>query len=150
MVRVPITMSVHVQQGKATGYYLIAKSLFRQKVVLGRRQFAGYSDSLILTVGGIEHFEWDSVLKMAVNLPVLGDRPVNWLMPISQYASPGGFRMYLPGKLLMPTSAEETMTNLYGEWEKVTVADTTLYYLRVPLIGGDVLLGRRKLKDANK
>ena len=146
-VRISVALSPHVQQGKPTGYALIAERLFTKKIKLVKRQFLGFSDGLIITVGGIEHFEWDSVLKMAIMLPILAGRPANWLAPAPIYASPGGFRSYIPGHILKPSSAEETASHLWGEFCDCPVGDTKLYYLRVPLLDGDVLLGRKKLNE---
>lgn len=151
MIRITVAMMPHIQKGKPTGYYLFAERLFNKPVELGRRQFAGYSDGLILTVGGLEHLGWDTTLHMAINLPVLGGKPVTWLTGVAQYKSPGGFKTYLPGKqLLMPTSAEEGTTHIYGEFMDVPVGDDRLYFLKVPLLNGDVMLGRKKLHDIGR
>lgn len=148
MIKIPVTMTPHVQGGKPTGYYLLAQRLFVRKVELLRTQFVGYSDGLILTVGGIEHRQWTTLLSMAVMLPLLDGKPISWLSPVAQYKSAGGFRTYLPGSvILQPTSAEEPPTHLYGEFSSCAVGESTLYYLRVPLLNGDVLLGRKKLHD---
>jgi len=150
MIKIPITMTPHVQKGKPTGYYLIAQRLFVKPVELVRAQFVGYSDGLALTVGGIERFQWDTVLKMAVKLPLLDGKPVNWLSSIALYPSAGGFRAYIPGPVFRPESVEEPPTHLIGEFSSCPVADATLYYLRVPMLSGDVLLGKKRLQDVEK
>jgi hypothetical protein len=150
MLRISVAMSPHIQQGKPTGYYMIAERLFAKKIKLVKRQFLGFSDGLLITVGGIEHREWDSVLKMAINLPTLAGKPVNWLTPVPIYNSPGGFRSYIPGKILKPTSPEEKVSHLWGEFCECPVGDTKLYFVRVPLLDGDVLLGRRKIDEQKK
>lgn len=150
MMRVPVTMSPHVQKGKATGYYLVAQRLFDKPVRLLRDQFAGYCEGLVVTVGGIEHLGWNTVLSMAIHLPVLGGKPVNWLTAVKQTNCAGGFRVYLPGKdILMPDEKDKTV-HLWGEFETVPVGNTRLCFLRVPLVDGDILLGRRRLGDVER
>jgi hypothetical protein len=139
-IRINVTLSPHVQKGKPTGYYVIAERLFpRGTPILVKQQFVGYSNGLVISVAHPPQVE--SVLGMGVICNLLSGRPVTWLSTAPLYTLPGGFRSYVNGRVLKPHSAEArkfTTTGIfrgYGE----------LYWLEIPAVSGDVLLGRKEL-----
>jgi hypothetical protein len=139
-VRINVTMSPHVQKGRPSGYYVLAERLFpRGAPILVKQQYVGYSEGLVITVAhpaGVK-----SVLSMAVNVPRLGDKPVTWLAEAHLYPMRLGFRAYVAGRVLKARSTETPRymtTGLFrGEGE--------LYWLWIPAVSGDVLLGRKEL-----
>ena len=139
-IKVPISLSPHIVDGKPRGYYIIAQRLWQQQPILFRHQFVGFTKNLVFTVAHPGHL--DSVLKMAVYNPHLNDAPVSWISKAKMYPAGTGVRIYLPGSILKPTSAGvkkiETMGCLCVVQE--------IYYLNVPKLNADILFGRKELE----
>jgi hypothetical protein len=140
-IRIPVTLTPHYQSGKPSGYYLLAQRLFpRGAPILVKQQFAGFSDGLVVTVNHPPQL--DTPLKMAVVCPVIGGQGVTWLSKVSIYPMSMGFRMYIPGNILKPPTGAlnfETTGIFHGAGE--------LYWLHVPAVSSDILLGRKALTN---
>jgi len=140
-IQIPVTLSPHFGGGKPKGYYLIAQRLFPDGApILSKHQFVGFDGSLVVTV---QHpGEWDTVLKMAIYVSKLEDEPTTWLSKAHLYPMPMGFRMYIPGTVLKPKSAEVQKIETIGVFCKWGL----VYYVYVPKISGEILLGRKELE----
>jgi len=88
--------------------------------------------------------EWDSLVKVAVYAPVLGGKPVSWFSTVQQYLQGTGVRFYLPGSVLRPASAGSI--EMMGDLCKASYGSGDVYYISIPRIDGDIILGRRELK----
>ena len=139
-ISVNVTISPHSVEGKPRGYYVIVRDLFPNgSPILVRQQWIGFSEGLVITV---EHnHQWDSLLKMAINCPALGERAVTWLAPAKMWATSKGFRTYVPGTILKPKSDSKCHYSI-GYFKS---ARGDLYYIYLPEITGEILLGRKEL-----
>jgi hypothetical protein len=88
--------------------------------------------------------EWNSLVKAAVYAPVLDGKPVSWFSTVQQYLQGTGLRIYLPGSVLCPVSDRKIET--MGDLCKASYGSGDVYYISIPLIDGDIILGRRKLE----
>ena len=143
-IRINVTLYPHVQRGKASGYYVLAERLFpRGAPILVKQQFVGYGGSggLILTVAHPP--QSDTVIKMAVVHPLIGGEPVTWLSTAPLYQLGSGFRMYIAGKVMRPRSAEVGKFLTTGMFRGAG----ELYWLEIPAVTGDVILGRKEMSD---
>ena len=138
-ITVPISICPHIVDGCPHGYYIIAQRLFQQQPILFRQQFVGFTKNLIFTLA--HSGKWDTLLKMAINVPHLDTIPVSWLAPVKMYPTGTGVRFYLPGTILKPTSAGCVKINTMGG---LHIAGE-IYYLNVPKLNADVLLSRKEL-----
>lgn len=137
-----VTFSPHIVEGKPRGYYLIMPYLFPNGTpILRRDQFAGFDGrGLIVTLS--RHNAWNTLKHMAIQIPKLA----TWLGTCRLYVQKHGVRIYLPSSVLKPTPAEEKRelrAELLKESFGAGVAD--LWYVRIPGVDADVLLGRKKL-----
>ena len=139
-ITVPVSICPHIADGNPRGYYIIAQRLFQQQPILFRQQFVGFTRNLVFTLA--HPGDRDTLLKMAIKVPHLDTASVSLLAPVQMYPTGTGVRFYLPGTILKPTSAGcvkiDTMGGLYKVGE--------IYYLNVPKLNADILLGRKKLK----
>jgi hypothetical protein len=139
-IRINVTLSPHVQKGKPSGYYVLAERLFpRGAPILAKKQFVGFSDGLIVTVS--HPVVARSVLSMAVHVPRLAGNPVTWLSEAHLYPMSLGFRAYVPRKVLKAQSAEVPRFITTGVFR----GEGNLFWLWIPAVSGDVLLGRKEL-----
>jgi hypothetical protein len=139
-IRIPITLSPHsTNNGKPGGYYVLAQRLFPNGApVLAKQQWVGFSDGLVITV---QHpGDWNSLLKMAINRPMLNGHSVTWLSPVHLYPMTQGFRVYIPKAILEPPAEaqKKKTTGLFCR-------SGNLYWLKIPAVSGDVLLERKEL-----
>ena len=140
-IRIPVTLTPHYQKGKPSGYYLLAQRLFpRGAPILVKQQFAGFSDGLIVTVNHPAHL--DTVLKMAVTYPCLTNS-VTWLSKTAIIPMSMGFRMYIPGTILIPPQGERRNFETTGVFRRLG----EMYWLHVPAVSGDILFGRKRLHN---
>ncbi len=143
-IRINVTLYPHVQKGKASGYYVLAERLFpRGAPILVKQQFVGYGGAggLILTVAHPP--QSDSVIKMAVVHSVVNGKPVTWLSTAPLYQLGSGFRMYINGRVMQPRSAEVGKFQTTGLFRGAG----ELYWLEIPAVTGDVILGRKEMSD---
>lgn len=145
-IRIPVTMSPHIVDGNPRGYYLLAQRLFPNGApILRKDQFVGFNGSLIVTVA--RHNTWDTLMDMNVYARDIGKNTAAWFGKTKLYPMNKGFRMYIPGTILKPPSAEavcKQTTGIFSQFRFYGGVDD-LYYLEIPSIGGDVLLGRKEL-----
>lgn len=150
-IKIPVTISPHIVNGKPRGYYIIAERLFtKSNPHLIRKQFLGIARGLIISVGRDIH--WDSLLKMSIHIPEViytiggcGINKILWLSPTKIYPFNMGFRAYIPGTVLKPESAEAKKIQTMGFFKRFQIGTTDLLYLEVPLITPDIMLGKTKL-----
>lgn len=149
-IQIPVTLSPHGVDGKPRGFYLLAQRLFTKgSPILRKDQFIGFNGSLIVTVA--RHNAWDSLVKMGVYAHLLDSTRVFWYDKAALYPMTKGFRMYIPGTVLTPgmfqspavVSKIET-TGIFRKHDFYGGIEP-LFYLEIPLISGDVLLGRKQL-----
>jgi hypothetical protein len=150
-IRIPITLSQHIVGGKPRGFYLLAQRLFPNGApILRKDQFVGFNGSLIVTVA--RHNAWDSLLKLGVYADIVEiNKHVIWFERAALYPMSKGFRMYIPGTVLTPTMFQqpvhESKIETTGIFHKHDFCGGVepLFYLEIPLISADVLLGRKQL-----
>lgn len=99
---------------------------------------------MTITVG--RNAAWDSVLAMQLHVPIIDNTPITWLSAVKLYPYPGGFRIYIPGKVWKPASAEVTKVQLMGEFKYLKLGTTELYYLEIPKITKNILMRLEELK----
>lgn len=147
-IKIPVTISPHIVNGKPRGYYIIAERLFTKgNPHLIRTQFVGHTqDGLIISVG--RHIKWDTLYKLGIQVPhleAMEQKRVIWLSPTKIYPFNMGFRAYIPGTVLKPESAEAKKIQTMGFFKRFQIGTTDLLYLEVPLITPDIMLGKTKL-----
>jgi hypothetical protein len=142
LIRIPVTLSPHIVKGSPRGYYVLAQRLFPNGApILAKAQWIGFNGALVITV---EHpHEWDSLLKMAVKCPDFIEGRVSWLAPAKVWPMSKGFRTYIPGTILKPKPAEASKVESMGTFQQVG----SIFYLSIPAIDGEVLLGRKEIED---
>ena len=138
-IKIPVTLSPHYGDKGPKGFYILAQRLWPGGApILNKQQWVGFFGSLIVTV---QHpGKWDTLLKMGIYAGNLEDRNVQWLDKGSLYPMSMGFRMYIPGRLLKPKSRDRIET--IGIFRKCR----EIYYLEVPKLSAEVLLGRQVLE----
>ncbi len=108
-VKITATLSPHMVKGKPRGFSLLAQRLFVNGApILTKQQYIGHNGNLIVTVG--YNGEWDTILKIATQMNVLDGKVITWFDYGKLYPMSMGFRMYIPGRVLRPTSAERVVT----------------------------------------
>lgn len=143
-IPVPITLSPHIVDGKPRGFYVIVQSLFpKEQPIIFREQFVGFTQNLVFTVA--HPGEQDTLLKMALYSPTIGDKPVTWLSTTKQYPAGKGLRIYLGGSILKPASADYKKYQTMGVVHKSGTQRGGIVYVDVPKLDGDILLGRKEL-----
>lgn len=146
-IKIPITISPHFSQGVPRGYYIIAQRLFpKERPILFRQQFVGFTQNLVFTMA--HPGKWDTLLKMAIYIPTLGDFyvSVSWLSTTKMYPMGTGVRIYLPGTILKPSSAGCKKIETMGSLSLAGGRGQEIYYLDIPKLNADILLGRKELK----
>ena len=135
-IRIPVTLSPHICGGSPRGYCVLAQRLFPNGApILAKAQWMGFQDGLIITV---DHpAECDTLLKMAIRFP-----SVTWLAPAKLWPMSKGFKSYIPGTILKPESAEASKIEVTGVFQQ----KEGLFYLSIPALDGEVLLGRKALQ----
>lgn len=144
VIRTPVTLSPHFVKGKPGGYYVVVTRLFPNgNPPLLRRQFVGVGRHLILSVG--RNNTWDSVIKMQVNVPKIDGEDIIWLSSTKLYPINMGFRVYIPGRVWKPKSAEARKVQTIGEFRRFEFGTTDLFYLEVPKVTKNVIYGTEDL-----
>jgi len=144
-VRIPITLSSHIVNGKPRGFYLLAQRLFPNGAPsLTKQQYIGFNGRLFVTV---EHDRtWDTLLKVALHAEKLNDKHISWLTPTPIYPMPKGFRAYIPGTIIKPASAESQKVEGIGVFRRAIFGvSRDAYYLEILKLTAEVLLGRKEL-----
>ena len=143
-IKIPITLSPHVVGDKPRCYYLLAQRLFPNgSPILRADQFIGFSDgSLILSVD--RHNTWNTLFEMMLHTMDIKEPRFIWLAKAKLFGMAKGFRAYIPGTILKPTSAESGKINATGIFTNITFGEgiSPLFYLKIPIITADILLGR--------
>jgi hypothetical protein len=144
METVKITTSIcpHFVKDEGRGHYIICRKLFRNGApILAKQQFVGFNGFLFVTVG--HPGEWNSVFKMSQYVTQLDGRPVTWLGSANLYTYSQGFRAYIPEYILK--AKEPGRIESVGIFRKHTAPKFEIYYLELPKITAEVLLGRKEL-----
>lgn len=142
-VTIPVSLCPHFSQGKARGHYILAKRLFLQdQPILVRQQYVGFNGFLFVTV--VHPPAWDTAFKTALKIPQLDGRKIIWLGSVPLYGLKGGFKVYLPETILK--AEKPGRIEGVGIFRKYTAPGFECYYLEVPKLTAEVLLGRKELK----
>jgi len=142
-VTIPISICPHFSQGKPRGHYLLAKRLFRnEQPILVKQQFVGYNGFLFVTV--VRPPGSDTTFKIANRIQVMDGRSIIWLGSVHQYLLRGGFKVYLPEHILK--AKEPGRIEGIGIFRKYQAPGFSCYYLEIPKLSAEVLLGRKELK----
>lgn len=142
-VTIPISICPHFSQGKPRGHYLLAKRLFlNDQPILRKQQYAGFNGFLFVTV--MRPNSWDTAFKTAVRIPRLDGRDIQWLGAVSLYGMKGGFKVYLPESILK--AKDPGRIEGVGIFRKYVAPGFDCYYLEIPKLTAEVLLGREELK----
>jgi hypothetical protein len=108
--------------------------------ILAKAQWIGFNGQcLILTVD--YPFENDTLLKMAIRCPF-----ATWLAPAKLWPMSKGFKSYIPGTILKPESAEAAKIETTGVFTRYS----GLFFLKILILDGEVLLGRKGLQCNSK
>jgi len=141
-IRIPVSLCPHVVKGKPRGYYVLCQRIFpRGAPILVKQQFVGFCGALVITANHPP--QSDSVLKMAIYCPMLGGEGVTWLGGAPIYPMPMGFRAYVSRDILGPTTAEARKVETTG----IFMRNGDVFYVKIPLLSGDVMLGRKGIED---
>lgn len=142
-VTIPISICPHFSQGKPRGHYLLAKRLFlNDQPILIKQQYVGYNGFLFVTV--VYPYKWDTAFKIANSVSQIDGRNITWLGTTHLYSFKGGFKMYLQESILKAKSPGRIEG--VGIFRKYKALGFECYYLEIPMITAEVLLGRKKLK----
>lgn len=142
-VRIPISICPHFSQGKPRGHYVLAKRLFGDDPpILAKQQYVGYNGFLFITV--VHPAQYDTIFKMICGIREMDDRPIDWLGTTHLYPMTRGFKAYLPGHILKVDTPEKVEG--VGIFRKYTALGFELYYLELPMITAEVMVGRKKVK----
>ena len=142
-VTIPISICPHFSQGKPRGHYVLAKRLFlNEQPILTRQQYVGYNGFLFVTV--VHPNKWNTVFKMAMNCSQIDGRSITWLGTVPIYPLRGGFKAYLPETILK--AEKPGRIEGVGIFRKYQAPGFSCYYLEIPKLSAEVLLGRKELK----
>lgn len=142
-VTIPISICPHFSQGKPRGHYILAKRLFTEdQPILARRQYIGFNGFIFVTV--VHPNQWDTVFKIANHISVMDGRKIIWLGAAPLYPLRKGFRVYLPETILK--AKKPGRIEGVGIFRKYTAPGFGVYYLEIPKLIAEVLLGQEELK----
>ena len=142
-VTIPISICPHFSQGKPRGHYLLAKRLFlNDQPILVRQQYVGFNGFLFVTV--VHPPEWTTTFKIASRIRWFDNRKVFWLGAVRQHLMPKGFKVYLPETILK--AKKPGRIEGVGIFRKYEAPGFSCYYLEIPKLTANVLLGREELK----
>jgi len=142
-VIIPVSICPHFSQGKARGHYILAKKLFTQdQPILVGRQFVGFNGFLFVTV--VHPNWWDTVFKIAKHISQMDDQSIIWLGAVPLYGLPKGFKIYLPETILK--AKKPGRVEGIGIFRKYEAPGFNCYYLEIPKLTAEVLLGEKELK----
>lgn len=142
-IKIPISICSHFSQGKPRGHYILAKRLFLlEQPILIKRQYVGFNGFLFITV--VHPNQWDSIFKIACMIKEMDKQPIIWLGSVPIYGLKGGFKAYLPETILKATKPGRIEG--VGIFRKYQAPGFNVYYLEIPKLIAEVLLGKEKLK----
>lgn len=87
--------------------------------------------------------QWDTTFKIASIVQEMDDRKIIWLGSVHQYLLPGGFKAYLPEHILK--ASKPGRIEGVGIFRKYKALGFECYYLEVPKLTGEILLGKKEL-----
>ncbi len=142
-VTIPISICPHFSQGKPRGHYILAKKLFQKNPpILAKQQYVGFSGFLFVTV--VHPAKWDTILRIAYKVLKMNQRPIVWLGTTHLTPLAGGFKAYLPEHILKANKPGRIEG--IGIFRKYEAPGFNIYYLEIPKLTAEVLLGRKELK----
>lgn len=142
-VKIPVSICPHFSQGKPRGHYVLAKRLFTgDQPILIKQQYVGFNGFLFVTV--VHPNQWDTTFKIAHQIREMDGRKIIWLGTARLYPMGGGFKTYLPEHVLK--ADKPGRVEGVGIFRKYKAPGFECYYLELPMLPVEVLLGRRKLK----
>ena len=122
---------------------MLAKRLFTQdQPILVRRQYAGYNGFLFVTV--VHPPDWTTTFRTAIRISEMDGRSITWLGSVPLYGLKGGFKVYLPETILK--AKKPGRVEGVGIFRKYTAPGFSCYYLEIPKLTAEVLLGKAELK----
>ena len=98
----------------------------------------GFNGFLFVTV--VHPYQLDTTFKIANKFREMDGRQIVWLGTSRLYSLPGGFKTYLAEDILQ--AKEPGRIEGVGIFRKFQ----NIYYLEVPKLSAEVLLGRKELK----
>lgn len=142
-INIPVSICPHFSGGKPRGHYILAKRLFQEGApILVKQQFVGFNGFFFVTV--VRPPLWNSTFKIANYIKRLDGREVIWLGGCHLTSLAGGFKIYITEDILKakePGRIEGT-----GIFRKYKAPGFEVYYLEIPKITGEILLGRKELE----
>ena len=142
-VTIPISICPHFSQGKPRGHYILAKRLFlNDQPILVRQQYVGFNGFLFVTV--VHPNQWDTIFKIASRITQMDGQSITWLGSVRQYSLHKGFKVYLPEYILKAKTPGRIEG--VGIFRKYQAPGFSCYYLEIPKLNVDVLLGRKEIK----
>lgn len=142
-IKIPISICPHFSQGKARGHYILAKRLFKEdQPILVRQQYVGFNGFLFITV--VHPAQWNTSFKIASHISVMDNRSIIWLGAAPLYSLPGGFKVYLAEHILK--AKKPGRVEGIGIFRKYSAPGFDCFYLEIPLLSAEVLLGKKELK----
>lgn len=145
-VKVPISICPHHSGAKPHGHYIIVNGLFPKGTpILKRQQFVGFNGFLFITIAITHTTVIDTNFKVITHLGTLDAKKIDWLGSAKLYTTPKGLRIYLPEDILKAGDYEKIKD--IGIFRKAQGPKFGVYYLEVPRITGNVLLGKERIED---
>lgn len=143
-VTIPIAICPHFSQGKPCGHYVLAKRLFvgKDQPMLTRRQYIGFNGFLFITV--VHPQNWTTTFRTAIKISEMDGRKIIWLGATNLYPLKGGFKVYLPETILK--AEKPGRIEGVGIFRKYEALGFSCYYLEIPKLTANVLLGKEELK----
>ncbi len=142
-IKIPISICPHFVKGKPKGHYVLAKRLFQKDApILLKRQFVGFNGFLFVTI--VRPTNWDTAFKIMRYCSTVDDVEVRWLGQASIFPMVGGFKIYLPEHIMMADKLGRIEG--VGVFRKYENLGCEIYYLEIPKLTAEVLLGRKELK----
>ena len=142
-IHIPVSICPHFSQGKPRGFYILAKKLFREGApILVKQQYVGFNGFLFITV--VHPALWNTTFKIVTHIKELDGRNVIWLGGVHLTTMAGGFKVYLREDILKAN--KPGLIECTGIFRKHKSPGYECYYLEIPKISADVLLGRKKLE----
>ena len=142
-VTIPVSICPHFSQNKPRGHYILGKRLFlNDQPILVRQQYVGFNGFLFVTV--VHPNWWDTTFKTACMIKEMDGQPIIWLGTVPLYGLRGGFKVYLPETILK--AKKPGRIEGVGIFRKYQAPGFSCYYLEVPKLTAEVLLGKEELK----
>lgn len=142
-IKIPISICPHFSQGKPRGHYILAKRLFREEApILAKQQFVGFNGFLFITV--VHPALWNTTFKIMNHIKELDGQKIIWLGGVHLTTMAGGFKVYLREDILKANKPGRIECT--GIFRKHESPGFECYYLEIPKLTPDILLGRKELK----